>query len=151
LALWGWSLPRAEQEAKYRSYWLESPLQAYMRGTLDIGEELNACYNGAKIAVHLGDTGLMDQVMLNGIAAGTLTLVRRCPDIAGPDGIGSYFELDKELMTFDSPKDLVQKVRYYLEHESKRRELADKARLKAVTQYSIKEQCRIMLDELSKR
>jgi len=149
-ALWGWSLPRADQEGQYRKFWEESPVRHCRRGAVNMAEELNACYNGAKIAIHIGDSGLMDQLLLNGIATGTLMLVRRTPDLNGTDGIGRYFELEQELVTFDTPKDMIQKVRYYLSHESERQRLAGKARSKAAVRYSVKEQCRAMLEDVFK-
>lgn len=149
LAVWSWTMPRSFQEARFLEFWQQSPLKGHLRGAIDRGPGLSACYNGAKIAVHLTDTGRMDQTLLNGIASGALMLVRRSPQMHTLNGIGKYFDLEKELLTFDTPKELLQKVRYYLGHPKERQELAAKAAQKAHALYSTTQRCLEMLTHIA--
>lgn len=50
--------------------------------------------------------------------------------------IGFLFEIDKEIDVFDSKEELLRKVRYYLENDSKREEMASNAHERAIKNYS---------------
>src|SRR3989475_12692029 len=51
-------------------------------------------------------------------------------------GIEKYFELDKEVVCFDSAKEVVDKVRYYLNHEEERRVIARAGWERATREYT---------------
>jgi spore maturation protein CgeB len=51
-------------------------------------------------------------------------------------GIENYFEPGKEIACFDSPRDMVDKVAYYLEHDEERRTIARAGWERAAREYS---------------
>jgi spore maturation protein CgeB len=63
-------------------------------------------------------------------AAGAFQLVNH------RSALGSLFELDKEIVTFRSLDDLLDKVRHYLPRESERRAIADQAQARALAEHT---------------
>ena len=61
-------------------------------------------------------------------------------------GIGKFFDLDRELITFDTPKDLIRKVRYYLSHDVEREQVIFTARKKLLAQQTVKQRAHRMLE-----
>ena len=62
--------------------------------------------------------------------AGGFLLTEYAPEIEG------YFEVGKEIVCFDSPRELVENVRYYLTHEAERRAIARAGWERAKWEYS---------------
>ncbi|MFC1782263.1 glycosyltransferase [Planctomycetota bacterium] len=112
------------------------------------GEKLNKLYKMGKIFLHISGAGFPDGYLLNGIAAGAFFLVRAHPRDNQIDGIGEMFELGRELIVFDTPNDLVRKVRYFLSHDQEREEIARAGRQKLLTRHSYKIRARQMLDAI---
>ena len=63
--------------------------------------------------------------------------------------IPEYFEVGKDLETFASEEELVEKIQYYLAHEEERREIAHNGYQKAKEQYSLEIRVQQMLGILS--
>jgi spore maturation protein CgeB len=87
-------------------------------------EELVRMYSRSKIS--LGFTtvaeGLIKQVRLRDFEApmsGAFYMVERFNDLA------EFFDPGKEVVFFDSPDDLLDKVRYYLGHDAERRRIRE--------------------------
>ena len=51
-------------------------------------------------------------------------------------GIEKYFEIDKEIVCFRSPEEMIDKITYYLEHEEERRAIAQAGWERATSEYS---------------
>ena len=51
-------------------------------------------------------------------------------------GLENYFELDKEVVSFNSPRDMINKARYYVNHEAERRTIARAGWERANREYS---------------
>jgi len=68
------------------------------------------------------------------LGCGGFYLGRRSP------GLSSVFEVGKEVETFDSLDDLLEKIRFYLEHEDKRRQIALAGQNKVLHNYGYKQQ-----------
>ncbi len=51
-------------------------------------------------------------------------------------GIEDYFEIDKEIACFNSITDAIQKIKYYLENESKRNQIAEAGYRRAVREHA---------------
>jgi hypothetical protein len=111
----------------------------------------NLLYNGGRIILHISGDHHPQQYLLEAIAAGALVVVKSHPRYQEPDGLGSMFSLDKEIIPFDTPKDLVWKVRYYLEHEPQRQEIAQRARKTLLDNHSTLERVRQMLSIIAQR
>ncbi|GAG38068.1 unnamed protein product, partial [marine sediment metagenome] len=84
-------------------------------------------------------------------AAGGFFLVRSHPGQHQHDGIGKLFQLNRELITFNTPEDLVRKLRYYLEHEEERVRLAQAAREKLLAGHTYRRRGMEMLAAITSR
>jgi spore maturation protein CgeB len=70
-----------------------------------------------------------------------------CLTEARPD-LGRYFVPGHEMVTFDDPDDLKRKIAYYLAHEDERREIAARARARALREHTYDDRVRQVLDVL---
>ena len=86
-----------------------------------------------------------------GIAAGAFFLVKSHPNDRRPGGLGQYFEPGKEVITFDSPRDLLQKIKYYLTHGPEREAISRAAREKCLTQHSMQIRMKDMLQMIAQK
>lgn len=127
--------------------WSDSPVHHCVVGSVEHEESLNRMLNRSKIVVHLSGFGFVDNLVLNAVAAGTLVLVRAGRRDPQPDGIGWYFDLGKEIITFESASDLLRKVRYYLSHDTERTKIAHAARETLLERHS----CHIRMQEMLNR
>jgi glycosyl transferase family 1 len=133
-----WSAEPEENDKENPLGWFDSPVRDCVAGPIEHGEELNRLFNAAKIVLYVSSVRLVDQLILDAVAAGALVLVKAHPKGCQPDGIGDYFEIGKEIITFQTAADLVRKVRYYLSHDAERNAVARAAREKLLVRHSYK-------------
>ena len=150
LRIWSAAGARAASQNKL-NFWTESPVAEAFAGSIVNGPDLNKLYNSAKIHIHLCGDGKIDRHLLDGIAAGAFFLVRTHPDNRRADGVGRVFELGKELIIFDSPRDLRAKVGHYLTHEDQRKKIAEAAHKKILTSHSYAQRMQQMLETIHNR
>ena len=62
--------------------------------------------------------------------------------------IQEYFEIGKEIETFSSQEELLDKITYYLEHEEERKQIASNGYERAKRQYSLDIRIGQMLDSI---
>ena len=62
--------------------------------------------------------------------------------------IPEYFEIGKEIETFSSQEELLDKITYYLEHEEERKQIASNGYERAKRQYSLDIRIGQMLDSI---
>ena len=127
--------------------WFDSPVRDCVVGTIEHGEPLNRFFNAAKIVLYVSSVGLMDNIVLDAVAAGALVLTKAHPRLQEPDGIGQYFEIGKEIITFDTASELLRKVRYYLSHDTEREAVAQAARAKLLARHT----CQIRMQQMMNR
>ena len=99
--------------------------------------------------VHLSGDHRPRQEVLEAMAAGALVMVKAHRRHGEAGGLGSMFSLDKEMVLFDTPRDLVRKVRYYLGHDPQRQEIVRKARKTLLERHSTHERVRQMLESMA--
>ena len=58
-----------------------------------------------------------------------------------PDKVKQYFEPDEEILTYGCVEECVEKVRYVLDNENVRREIATKGQLRTMKEYTIMHHC----------
>ena len=151
LKIWGHAPLYYAETADWRSFWHESCVADCYAGSVDYGSELNKLYNSAKIHLCISSDPYAQWRLMNGVAAGAFFLVKSHPKHKAQDGLGTIFELGRELITFDTPADLVGKIRYYLKNESQRRQIARRARQKVLAEHSWQIRLGRMLDIISQR
>jgi hypothetical protein len=98
----------------------------------------------AKIAVSVSNNQDIELYtsdrLSNFLSAGTFTLAWHFP------GVEKLFDLGKELITFNSIKDLDEKIEYYLKHAKEREQIARAGQKKVLEQYNTKNIIGMMLD-----
>lgn len=62
--------------------------------------------------------------------------------------IPEYFEIGKEIETFSSQEELLDKITYYLEHEEERKQIASNGYERAKREYSLDTRIGQMLDSI---
>jgi hypothetical protein len=123
-----WSVEPDESDKDNLLGWFDSPVRDCVAGPIERGEPLNRLFNAAKIVLYVSSVGLVDTIVLDAVAAGALVLVKTHRRDREPDGISQYFEIGKEVITFDTASDLLRKVRYYLSHDTERETVTQAAR-----------------------
>ncbi len=151
LKIFSWAAIDQTQPETPSPGWAESPLNQHVAGSVANGPDLNNLYNSGKIFLHLNNRSYPVSYLLDGIAAGAFFLVRSHPRDRQKDGLSEMFDLGRELITFDSPNDLADKVRYYLSHDEERKNIAQTARKKLLQQHTSKIRMNQLLTELKKR
>jgi len=68
-------------------------------------------------------------------AAGTCLLTDNCINL------GDLFEADKEVVTFSSPDEAAEKVRYLLDHEKERAAIAEAGRQRVLKDHTLQQRC----------
>ena len=79
----------------------------------------------------------MHQGLVEGALAGGFFLANRLDPKLDHEPLGPYFEDGVEIVLFDTADDLVEKCRYYLEHEDERRAIAERMRARALENYTL--------------
>ncbi len=138
----------------YGNGWRDHPiLGRFAGGTLAPGRELNAAYGGSRILLHVHNELTMHQRLIEGALAGGFFLVNRLDPERDFERASDYFEDGREIVFFDSPADLLEKCRHYLDHDDERREIADRMRRRALECYTVEpiaaEALRLVRDRLS--
>ncbi len=146
LNVWSWSPAFTEISSKATEGWLESPAASAVRGMVGYGSALNKIFNTAPLTVFIDTTGLVEQALLESLAAGSLPLLRRHPNHRTANGIAAYLEIDKEIVTFATPAELIEKARYYLAHNEEREILVQTAREKILSCHTMQNRMAEMIN-----
>lgn len=146
--IWGRTPLHPTLRDEQPNYWEQSAANEAVAGEVALGAPLNAIYNAAKIHLAISSYGQVDEFLLNGIAAGAFFLIRSHPSDTEPGGLGEFFEIGKEVITFDSPNDLVRKAKHYLRDDAARKEIAEAGRQRCLNDHSATVRMKQMLTML---
>lgn len=108
-------------------------LSPFSRG-IALNENLNLIQNQSKICLNNSGGISFHMRAVEILASGTFMLSRRI--INDGMSITDYFIEGDEIILFDSERDLLEKVDYYLNNEDEREEIAQRAMDRAVRQYN---------------
>lgn len=111
--IWGNNYPR----------WLESPVKSIYQNHYIAEEEKAKAFNAAKIVLnmmHYGELLGVNVRTFEAAGCGAFQIVDWKPNL------DEFFEPEKEVVTFRTLGELKEKVRYYLEHDRERQEIADR-------------------------
>jgi glycosyltransferase involved in cell wall biosynthesis len=113
----------------YGTYWERNPVLArYGRG-LALGRDYRVALAGAKIApcpVRRANRDGLAMRTFESAACGTFVLAERTAEHQ------EFFREGEEVGYFDSPGELIEKVRYYLAHDDERRRMAEAVHRKVI-------------------
>ena len=111
-------------------------------------EEMIVAFNKSKISLNFvksidgsGQTQLKGR-LFEIIMAGGFVLSEYCDELA------DYFDIGNEIDTFQSPEDLLDKVRFYLKHDKIRDKMAAKAKEKVKKHYSFESNWKYYLSKI---
>lgn len=117
--------------------------KVHRRPPVQVGEATSFIYAGTKINLNIalkGIEGGTTQRIMDIMGAGGFVLTNYCEETA------ELFEEDKEIVMFQTPEELIQKVDYYLEHEEEREQIARAGHEKAMNDYTYEKKIKRLLD-----
>ena len=112
-----------------------------------LGQDAHGSFSLASTTTNMFAVSL--GALLDGIAAGAFFLVKSHPRDQKQDGLGKFFQLNHELITFDGPKDLLRKIRYYLDNEQERQRISKAARERLLAGHTCRHRAREMLETIT--
>lgn len=113
-------------------------------GPVDFAKQAPLIYNGSKINIYVTPRAIRSGVplrVLEMMACQGFVLVNYQEDLA------REFEDGKELVMYRSLEEMVEKIRYYLEHESERQQIARAGYEKVLREYNYAEKLRKILEQ----
>lgn len=129
-------------------------------------EELQSCIQGREIAGDLYALGILSSKINLGLlhervegASSGDKITSRTFHIPGTGGfmlherteeIGQYFEEDKEAVLFSDQEELIQKIKFYLEHEADRKAIAKQGHQRALKEHSLDHRARLLVSKVQK-
>jgi spore maturation protein CgeB len=131
--IWGVTYPR----------WLKSPVRRLYQNRYVAELEKAKAFNAAKIVLnvmHYGEIMGVNDRCFEAAGCGAFQIVDWKPNIA------EFFEPEKEVVTFRTLGELKEKVRYYLEHEKERKEIADRAYERAHREHTYEKRLKRLLE-----
>lgn len=122
-------------------WWDRLPEAALYGERIEIGkwmspQETAATYSGSKIVINLHRSHIDEVVNNNTLMIPAVSPNPRTFEIAASgtlqlcdarDDLSSFYTPDEEIVTFASPQEMMDKIRYYLTHEEERRAIALRA------------------------
>jgi len=132
----------------YGNDWDKDPqFGGFARGAAGRGEELNGVYNFSEINLHLHPYATMHQRLSEcGLAGGFMMVADHQPE-KDWEQARQYFKEDKEVVFFESREELVEKCRYYLEHQKERLAIAENMHKRAVKERTCKAGAKVILNK----
>ena len=132
----------------YGNDWQDDELcRPFAEGVVGRDSDLNAVYNFSRINLHLQTYISMHQRLSECGLAGGFMMVAYLPGKLDYAPAQQYFEPDKEIVFFDTKEDLVDKCRYYLEHEEERRQIAQNMYQRARRERTVKVGAELVLEK----
>ena len=120
----------------YREHFVGSPILRVWQGQI-WGEEQVKALCAAKVGLNFHvdhQAGELNRGLnlraFELAACGVFQLLQRVPSL------GEFFEEGKEIVCFETKEEMLDKIRYYLAHESERRRIADAARQRVLRQHT---------------
>jgi len=137
--------------ALYGQGWEEnSRLKHLSRGPVQRDRELNYVYNGNRINLSINQASTMHQRLSEcGLAGGFMMVADHRPEKDWAP-VREYFQPDREIVLFNSRKELVDRCRYYLEHKKERLEIAHNMRQRALRERTCVEGAKTILEQWRK-
>ena len=136
------------QLSLYGGGWDEHARLAHLhKGVVDRERELNYVYNFNRINLSINHSATLHQRLSEcGLAGGFMMVADHALDEDWAPA-RDYFQEGREVIFFDTKADLVDKCRYYLEHEGERQEIAQQLHRRAVAERT----CRAGAETVLKR
>jgi len=110
------------------SGWLNTEYRQYAMGAAENGEVLSKIIQSSKIVIGNNVVYTSTARVFETMLSGAFYLSNFIPPPDDPLPITKHLVEDKEIVVFKNRNDLLNKVKYYLEHENERRKIAQAGR-----------------------
>lgn len=124
--------------------WARHPLAERWQGRNVFYDEKARAVLGAKIVLstsHFGEVRSVNARVFEVAGIGGFQL-------ADAPGVGDFFDIEKEVVTFKGPRQLRQLIAHYLPREDERREIAARAQARAHKEHTYEARLRCLIDTL---
>ncbi|VAX17979.1 hypothetical protein MNBD_NITROSPINAE03-1940, partial [hydrothermal vent metagenome] len=115
------------------------------KGTAEFDREAAKIFQASKINLDITRIyaldGFSDRVF-NVLRAGGFLMMNRTKNI------GQSFDVGKELEVFDTPDEMKQMAEYYLTHETKRLDIAERGKARALEDHTVANRVKFMLSKV---
>jgi hypothetical protein len=131
----------------YDKWPLDSPVRRRYRGEawgLDMYRVLGAARISLNRHIDIADGYANNMRLYESTGIGTLLLTD------AKRNLGELFEVGKEVVSYEGPDDLVQKIEYYLAHEDERREIAAAGQARTLDEHTYAHRMRELVGILSR-
>lgn len=128
---------------KYVQYLIENGIDVYCKGDgwgngFASDEEMILLFNEAKIILGFATVGKNDDIFILKGRDFEAPLTGSFYITGNHEELNEYFEVGRDIETYLSKEDLLQKVQYYLQHEKEREEIAQNGYEKCIYNYTAK-------------
>lgn len=130
-----------EDRRAYLSYLYHSYPNIYFG--MAFGEAMALIYSQSRIVFNCSVRGDLNMRVFEAMACGAFLITDRAKD----NGLDLLFKDGEDLVTYDNPKELKEKVDFYLEHPDKREEIADNGRRKVLAAHTYGDRVETMLEK----
>lgn len=132
--------------------WLDSEkYQAYAMGPAKNGETLSKIYQASKIVIGNNIMTTSAARAWETMLSGGFYLSNYIPEEDDVTDIRKIIEVDKDVIMFYGKDDLIEKIRYYLEHEQERQIMIERGRKAALEKMTFEKLMKRALSEIAKR
>ncbi len=128
--------------------WLESPMLRFQQHRFVAEDEKAKAFGAAKIVLNTfthKDTDSVNARLFEATGCGGFVLTENRP------AVGDFFAPGREVATFDSRADLLEKVKYYLAHPDERKAIAEAGCRRAHRDHTYEIRLRRLLEITSER
>ena len=118
------------------------------RGYAGHFKELNRIYVGSQINIDIGrfyQSDIVPMRIFDILACGGFVIAEHSKDLE------SLFELDREIVCWRTPKELLAKTTYFLDHPQEARTIAERGRQRVLSQHRIQDRVQSMLKRIRHR
>ncbi len=125
----------------------DSPLQAAFQGEA-WGHEMYQILHDSKISINrhidVAENYANNMRLYESTGAGALLITD------AKSNLGELFEIGKEIETYTTPQELIEKINYYLSHESERKSIAERGQARTLRDHTYKNRMQELSTILSK-
>lgn len=120
-------------------YWEDTEFRPFAMGQVSHGDELAKVYSGTKIVIGNCSLVTAHYRVYEALCCGALCLVRNIPPEYDLCDIRDYLTDGQEVVFYDDEDDLIEKIRYYLQHEEERLKIVrnGQKRIKEILTYRV--------------
>ncbi len=136
----------------YGNGWDSHPrLSRHAKGWIENGEALCKLFNASKINLNVHQTGNYTSRVVDGFASDGFFLMRYHPMDYAEGGLHNYFDMENDVILFDSRESLIEKIQYYLDHPVERKHKTSIGREKIIKNFTYQKKMGYVIEVVNVR